>query len=94
MNGDGQSEAADLVMLPIAFLIVLAVATAVFFLVRKFGPQSAAAPEQRVAVQVPAPRSADLGSALRTLHDAGVDTDELLGPWLADARGYAHRDGL
>jgi hypothetical protein len=90
MNQEGTSDPSDLVMLPIAFLIVLAVATAVYFLIRRFGPQPPpppAPPEQ-------AAHRPDVPDAVRTLREAGLNTDALLGPWLVAARGYDPADEL
>ncbi|GAA3211389.1 hypothetical protein [Actinocorallia longicatena] len=86
---EGTSQPSDLMMLPVVFLAVLAVAAVVFWLMGRFGPRT---PVVTAVPEPPLPRPA-LPDALTTLREAGVDTDALLGPWLAGARtGHSGHD--
>jgi hypothetical protein len=87
---EGTSDPNDLIMLPVVFLLVLAVAALVFWLIRRFGPRPTTASVPPVP---PAPRL-ELAEAVQVLRGAGIDTDEALGPWLVEARGYATPDEL
>jgi hypothetical protein len=79
---DGASLPADLLTLPFLFALTFLAVTAVFFGWRRLrGKSVEERPPERPALGVPA--------AVGRLRAAGLDPDELLGPWLAEERRAA-----
>lgn len=79
MTADGTSSPADLMLLPLLFGVAFLVVAALFALWRRLPRRvrSGPGPERR-PMGVPA--------AVRRLRAAGLDPDELLGPWLWEER--------
>lgn len=79
MTDDGTSNPADLLLFPLVFVLVLVLAATLLWLVRRMFPREPAPPE-------PVTSPLTVPEAVEHLRKAGLDTDELLGPWLAEAR--------
>jgi hypothetical protein len=80
MIADGTSSPADLMILPLLFVVTFMAVSAVFAVWRRLtargrGPEDAA---ERPPLGVPA--------AVGHLRAAGIDADALLGPWLMEER--------
>ncbi|MEO3785003.1 hypothetical protein ABGB12_16820 [Actinocorallia sp. B10E7] len=86
MIEDGASLPADLMILPLLFVVTFLLVTAVFAGWRRLTGRgrTAPVPGERQPMGVPA--------AVSRLRAAGLDPDELLGPWLLEARQGRDRE--
>ncbi|WP_106399078.1 hypothetical protein [Actinocorallia populi] len=87
MIADGSSSPADLVILPLLFVVAFLAVSAVCAVWRRLAVRRRPArePQERRPMGVPA--------AVGRLRAAGIDPDALLGPWLLEERraGLAER---